>query len=88
MRTDYDKLNGHEVSEEVEEDLEDGPTWGLEQAPGAGGEDEGIPCGDGECADEEVLVSTEVRREVQRRRELVGGGHSGGEGEPAVGSDF
>ena len=83
MHTDYDELQGHEVSEEVEEDLEDGPTWGLEQAPGTGREDEGVPCCHGECANEEVLVSAEVRGEIQRRRKLERG-HDGRRGTDEV----
>lgn len=67
------------MPEEVEEDLENGPTWGLEQAPGAGGEDEGVPCGNCKCADKEVLVSAEVGREIQRRRK-VERGHGGRKG--------
>jgi len=44
----------------VENDLEDGPFLGLEKPPGAGAEDESVPCSYGECADEEVFVSRQV----------------------------
>ena len=60
IHTNYDKLSGHEESEDMENDLEDGPFLGLEEPPGAGAEDECIPCSYGECADEEVLVGGEV----------------------------
>jgi len=44
----------------VEDDLEDGPFLGLEEPPGTGAEDECVPCGDGEGANEKVFVSGQV----------------------------
>ena len=44
----------------MENDLEDGPFLGLEEPPGAGAEDECIPCSYGKCTDEEVLVRGQV----------------------------
>lgn len=52
----------------MEENLEGGPAWGSPETPGARGENEGVPCCDGEGADKEVLVCTEMGGEV----ELVG----------------
>lgn len=70
--TDDDKLDGHENSEKVEDDLKGGPARRPEETPGAGREDEGVPCCDGEGADEEVLVSTEMGREIERRGKVEG----------------
>lgn len=71
LRTNDGELDGHEDAEEVIEHLEDGPLGGLHEAPGAGRENEGVPCGDGESADEKVLVGGEMGRKVERGREDV-----------------
>ena len=55
--TNDDKLGGHEYTEEMEDDLENGPFLGLEQPPRTGAEDECVPCGDGKGTNEEILVS-------------------------------
>jgi hypothetical protein len=69
---DDDEFGGHEVSQDVIDDFEDRPLFRLHQAPGARGEHERVPCGDGERADEKVLVGGEVRREIEVRREERG----------------
>jgi len=71
-----DPLCRHEDAQEVEEDLEGRPSWGAEETPGAGGEHESIPGCDGEGADKEVLVGTEMGREVEGGGESSGG-HGG-----------
>jgi hypothetical protein len=78
--TDNDKLCRHEESEDMEDDLKDGPFLGLEEPPGAGAEDEGVPCGYCERADEKVFVGGQVGGQVERGREErrnVRGAHAG-----------
>jgi hypothetical protein len=70
--TDDDKLSRHKYAEDVEDNLEDGPFLGLEEPPGTGTEDECVPCGDGQGANEEVFVSGQVDGEVERGREESG----------------
>ena len=67
-RTHDDELCGHEEAQGMEENLEGWPAWGSPETPGAGGEDKGVPCCDGEGADKEVLVCAQMRGQV----ELVG----------------
>ena len=81
-RTNYCEFNGHQESEDIEQGLEDGPFWGLEEPPGAWGKNEGVPGCDCECADEEILVSGEMRGQVEGRGQLEG--HCCGDGERAV----
>ena len=66
---DDDELDGHEVAEDLENDFEHRPFLCLHQAPGARGEDEGIPCGDGERTDEEILVCAQMGGQVEVGRE-------------------
>ncbi|KAF5315265.1 hypothetical protein D9619_007199 [Psilocybe cf. subviscida] len=63
----------HPDLQEVEEDLEFGPPRHLPETEGAGGDDESVPCCDGEGADEEVLVRRQVWGEVELVGELQGG---------------
>ena len=69
MHTDDNEFNGHEEPEEVEDDLQHRPLGGLHEPPCARGEDEGVPCCDGERADEEVLVRAQMGRQVEGGRE-------------------
>ena len=59
-RTDDSEDNGHEDPDEVVDDFEHGPFLGAEEFPGPWGENEGVPSGDGQGADEEVLVGGQV----------------------------
>ena len=67
--TDDNEFNGHEEPEEVEDDLQHRPLGGLHEPPCARGEDEGVPCSDGERTDEEVLVRAQMGRQVEGGRE-------------------
>ena len=83
MLTNDDELCRHPDLQEVEKELESGPSRHLPETEGAGGDDEGIPCCDSERANEEVLVRGQVRWEIELVREHQSGstgvGH-GGEG--------
>jgi hypothetical protein len=46
----------------LKDDFKDWPLLRLHQTPTTRGEDESVPCCDGQSANEEVLVSTEMRR--------------------------
>lgn len=70
--TDDSELYRHKKTEEVEEDLQWGPFLGAEETPSAGRKNEGVPSRDGEGADEEVLLSGEMGREVEVGGEDVG----------------
>ena len=50
----------------MEQNLENRPAGGLEEFPCAGREDQCVPCCDGQRADEEILVSTEMWWKVER----------------------
>ena len=71
LLTDNSELDRHVESKDVEDDLEWGPFLCAEEPPCPWRQDEGVPCSDGERTDEEVLVSREMRREVERRGEDV-----------------
>ena len=77
---DDDKLDGHQVSKDLENNLEHWPFFSLHQTPAPWRQDEGIPCSDCESANEEVLVSREMRGKVEicwkQRRDIVSGAHS------------
>ena len=62
---DDDKLDGHKIAEDLEDNLEHWPFLGLHQTPGAGRKDERVPCSDGERAHEEILVRAEMGRQVE-----------------------
>lgn len=63
--TDDGEFEGHEYAEEMEKDLENGPFASAHESPGPGREDESIPCCDSQCADEKILVCTEMGRKIQ-----------------------
>lgn len=63
--TDDCKLDRHVEPQDMEEDLQRRPLRGPEESPGPRGQHQGVPCGDGERADEEVLVGGQVGREVE-----------------------
>ena len=65
LLTDNSELDRHVESKDVEDDLERGPFLCAEEPPSPWRQDEGVPCSDGESTDEEVLVSGEMRREVE-----------------------
>ena len=67
--TNDNKLDRHEEPQEVEDDLEERPLRSLHETPCSWGEDEGVPSSDSESADEEILVRTQVWRQVEGRRE-------------------
>ena len=50
----------------MEQDFEDRPAGGLEELPCAGRKDKCVPGCDGQRADEEVLVSAEMWRKIER----------------------
>lgn len=56
----------------MEENLKTRPARSFEETPCPGGENEGIPSSDCECADEEVLVCAEMGRKIERGREEGG----------------
>jgi hypothetical protein len=66
-RTDDGELDGHQESHDIKQDLKERPFRSFEEPPGAWGENESVPCCDGEGADKEVLVSREMGGEVERR---------------------
>ena len=47
------------------DDLEHGPFLGAKELPGPRGENEGVPSGDGQRADEKVLVRRQMGRELE-----------------------
>ena len=72
-RTDDSKLNRHEDAKKREENFKNRPARSLHEAPSPRGKNKCIPCSHSESADEKILVSAEMRREVERRREDWGG---------------
>jgi hypothetical protein len=72
---DDDELDGHQVAEHLEDNLEDWPFLGLHEPPATWGEDEGVPRCDSKCAYEEILVGTEMRGQIEvcgeQRRDIV-----------------
>ena len=68
-RTNDDKFCRHEYPHEVEENLKRWPSWRSEEAPRPGREDQGVPCSNSESANKEILVSAQMRRQVEGRGE-------------------
>ena len=64
-RTGNSKTNWHEESDKVIYYFERGPFLSTKQLPGPRGKNEGVPSGDGQRAYEKILVSREVRRELE-----------------------
>ena len=64
-RTSYGEAYRHEEPDEVVDDLEHRPFLGAEKLPGPWGEHEGVPGGDGQGADEKVLVGRQVGRKLE-----------------------
>ena len=50
------------------DDFEHGPFLGAQELPGPRGKNEGVPGGDGQRADEEVLVGRQVWGKLERVR--------------------
>jgi hypothetical protein len=69
-QTNNGELNRHQGSQEIKQDLENRPTLSLPKPPRARKENKGVPCCNSEGADEKVLVSGEMRGEVERGGEL------------------
>jgi hypothetical protein len=65
-RTGNSEANRHEEPDKVIDDFERGPFLSTKELPGPRGKNEGVPSGDGQRAYEKVLVSREVRRELER----------------------
>jgi hypothetical protein len=65
-RTDDCELDGHQESQDIKQDLEERPFRSFEEPPGAWGENESVPGCNSESADEEILVSGEMGREIKR----------------------
>lgn len=63
--TDNDEFSGHEIPQDLKDNLENGPFLGLHEPPAARGQHQGVPGSDGECAYEKVLVCAEMRREIE-----------------------
>ena len=59
-RTDDSEDDRHEDPDKVVDDFEHRPFLGAKEFPGPRGENEGVPSGDGQGADEEVLVGGQV----------------------------
>ena len=64
-RTGNGEAYRHEEPDEMVDDLERGPFLSAKELPGPRGKNECVPSGDGQRADEKILVS---RREGRRRR--------------------
>jgi len=79
-RTNDGEDDRHEDSDKVVDDFEYRPFLGAKEFPGPWGENEGVPSGDGERADEEVLVGGQVgwKLEGVRKEACVGFGVSSG----------
>jgi len=67
--THYDKLDQHPNPDNMKKGLERRPTRFIKEAPCARRENESIPGSDSKSADKEILVSTEMWRQVQRGRQ-------------------
>jgi hypothetical protein len=59
-QTNYSEFDWHKDTQEVEEDFERWPSFSLPESVGARRENEGIPCGNGECTNKEVFLSGQV----------------------------
>jgi len=67
-RTGDGETNRHEDPDKMVDDFERRPFLCTEELPGPRGKNEGVPSGDGQRADEKVLVSREVGRKLERVR--------------------
>lgn len=81
--TNDDELDRHEEPKEIEEDLEGWPALCLPETIRPREEDKGIPCCDGEGADQKVFVGAQMGGEVELVGELEArhGGEREGRGE-------
>ena len=80
-RTGDGKTNRHKDPDKVVDDFERGPFLCAEELPGSRGKNESVPSGDGQRADEEVLVSREMRGKLERVRKESCVWRVGGESE-------
>jgi hypothetical protein len=69
VHTDDCELDRHKEPDYMVNDLQHRPSLHAKQFPCTWGQYKSVPCSNGECADEKVLVCAKMRGKVERRRQ-------------------